>query len=71
MASMRIVINGSPSDMISHTRGLRQGDPLSPMLFLLVMEVLHALVCKNDDWLVLKKLGVWLFNFTCHCMKMM
>jgi hypothetical protein len=28
------------------------------MLFLLVMEVLHALVHKADDWSILKKLGV-------------
>jgi hypothetical protein len=45
---MRILMNGNPGEKICHARGLRQGDPLSPMLFLLVMEVLGALIHKVD-----------------------
>nr|GEV61673.1 RNA-directed DNA polymerase, eukaryota [Tanacetum cinerariifolium] len=41
-----ILVNGSPTDEFHVKRGLRQGDPLSPFLFILVMEGLHMVIEK-------------------------
>jgi len=48
-SSTQVLLNGIPGEKISHLRGLRQGDPLSPMLFILVMDVLCYMVKKAAD----------------------
>jgi hypothetical protein len=45
-----VLVNGEPCGQIKPERGLRQGDPISPYLFLLCAEALSAMVKKaNDD----------------------
>ena len=44
-----ILVNGSPKGFFGSSRGLRQGDPLFPLLFLLIMEVLSRLLKKTEE----------------------
>ena len=55
-ASTKIILNGSLGRRICHARGLHQGDPLSPLLFVLVMEGLNALLKLADAKGLLKML---------------
>ena len=48
--SYSIIINGDPSPTIHPTRGIRQGDPLSPYLFLFCTEGLHSLLQHSADF---------------------
>jgi hypothetical protein len=47
-ASTKVLLNGRPSRRIVHARGLRQGDPISPMLFVISMEALNSLILRAD-----------------------
>ncbi|GKV32708.1 hypothetical protein SLEP1_g41295 [Rubroshorea leprosula] len=47
-ARLSILVNGSPTEEFKMGKGLRQGDPLSPFLFLMIGEGLHGLVNKAE-----------------------
>lgn len=49
-----VIINGRPRGHFGASRGLRQGDPLSPFLFILVGDVLSRMVTKACDKGVVK-----------------
>jgi hypothetical protein len=46
--STRVLINGHLSSIICHVRGLSRGDPLSPLLFI-IMDVMNAMVLKFES----------------------
>lgn len=47
--SFSILINGQPTDPFHPKRGLRQGDPLSPYLYIICDEVLSGMITKAQQ----------------------
>ena len=47
--SFAILVNGSARSWVKASRGLRQGDHLSPFLFTLVVDVLCRLIFKAEE----------------------
>ena len=44
-----ILINGSPQDFFEQEKDIRQGDPLSPFLFIIMAEVLRRLIHRQQE----------------------
>ena len=59
-AFFSILVNESPSDPFSPSRGLRQGDPLSPFLFILLAEGLGRTL--KEKWRTSELRGIDLHN---------
>ena len=46
---LSVLWNGTPTDSFTPSRGIRQGDPLSPYIFTLCMERLHHIISEQMD----------------------
>ena len=64
-ASSRIILNGQQGTSIRHLRGVRQGDSLSPLLFIISMDVLHRLFLKASHDGVLCKMEPSEIRYQC------
>ena len=58
-ASVSVLVNGSPTGEFSPRRGLRQGDPLAPFLFLIVAEGLAGVSRMAEEKNLIDKSGGW------------
>ena len=55
--SISILFNGGKIESFKPSRGIRQGDPLSPYIFILCMEYLGFLInkgCMTKNWIPMK-----------------
>ena len=53
-----VLINGTPSKFFAATRGIREGFPLSPLLFIPVIEGLNLLIADARDHGLIKGIKI-------------
>lgn len=58
LIGISVLINGGPSSFFTASRGLRQGDPLSSLLFIIVIESLNDLLRRANDLQLMKGVSV-------------
>ena len=61
--TVSVLVNGSPTDEFKLERGLRQGNPISPFLFLTAAEGLHVMMKAMVDQGLFKPYGVGTFGY--------
>ena len=54
-----VLVNGVPTGFFPSSKGLRQGDPLSPYLFVMGMEVLSALIRRAVEGGFISGCSIW------------
>ncbi|KAL0293769.1 UNVERIFIED_CONTAM: Retrovirus-related Pol polyprotein from type-2 retrotransposable element R2DM [Sesamum angustifolium] len=64
-AHYSVVVNGGVHGFFAGARGLRQGDPMSPYLFVLVMEVLHMILQQ-----LIEQDGEFQYHWRCQELKL-
>ncbi|KAL0282976.1 UNVERIFIED_CONTAM: Transposon TX1 uncharacterized protein [Sesamum radiatum] len=64
-AHYSVVVNGGVHGFFAGARGLRQGDPMSPYLFVLVMEVLHMILQQ-----LIEQDGEFRYHWRCQDLKL-
>lgn len=47
--STKVIVNGTPGHSSVHMQGLRQGDPISPLLLVIAMDVLSRIMIKATN----------------------
>ena len=53
------MVNGAPAGFFSSSKGLHQGDPLSPYLFVMGMEVLSVLITRAVEGSFIFGCSIW------------
>ena len=58
MVSFAVLMNGNVKGWVKATRGLRQGDPLSPFLFTIIANVLSRMLLRVEERSLLEGFSV-------------